>query len=140
MFLRILQVVFILSVIIFLNTSCRKKKKGCIDEFAANYNSEAELSDNTCVYQRTFWDDYNQAGWIDIWVTGADSANSPLRYEGRITAFYTGTVPGCNAAGSVYVLRKPGEYSYSTENDKGNLRTGTVLFRQEACRMFEVNY
>ncbi len=119
------------------NGSCR----ACTDPIAINFCPNVPHDDGECLYQRTFWDDYDGTGWIDLWVADVDTFPFVYVYEGRIDSFYKDTVPGCNDPGpTVAVYRRAGTYEIEYENDQGNLSNGFVIFRPEGCRLFEIHY
>ena len=113
----------------------------CTDPFAVNFCSGAHVDNGTCEYARTFWDDYADTGWIDIWVADFDSIPFTYIYEGRITTFHPNGTPDClDASGTVQVSRRPGVYSVEYENDQGNIFIEEVVFRNDDCRLYEINY
>ncbi|MCH8904298.1 MAG: hypothetical protein IIA45_10330 [Bacteroidetes bacterium] len=140
--MKIIQILTLLLVIgTVIMSSC--KKRGCKQTYAFNYDVDADKANNKlCTYQRTFWDDHTDStGWIDVWVARSDSLGAEVFYEGTISIFYPGTTPDCEmAVGCAVIDRKPGTYDYEIENNKGNTDFGVVIFRDEACRLFEVNY
>ena len=123
---------------VFVLASCAKPR-GCTDPVAFTYDAEAEKDNGTCMYQRSYWDNHAQGGWIDLWVAESDTPGSPLIYEGRIIDFQSET-PDCDDRALLWTARRPGEYYYETENDQGNILFGWVPYREEPCRLYELEY
>ncbi|GAB5538277.1 MAG: hypothetical protein Salg2KO_03800 [Salibacteraceae bacterium] len=113
---------------------------GCTVFGAVNYCPEADRDNGLCQFQRKFYTDIKEEGWIDVWV--ADSAENSninrLRYEGRINKFPE-VIPECESLDSTLtVIRFPGEYYYEIETQTGKRDWGWVLYREEGCRLLDV--
>jgi len=114
---------------------------GCTDPFAATYCLEADVDNGNCLYQRDFYSDNDESGWIDVWVSDSAFTDNPflLTYVGRIDRFTDG-IPECGSLGdtALSVLKRPGEYFYETETQTGQRAWGWVLYREEGCRLLDV--
>jgi hypothetical protein len=113
---------------------------GCTKIGAANYCPEADEDNGMCRFTRKLYSDYNTEGWIDVWVSDStDSASSDdIVYEGRIVHFHT-TIPECLEADSTLdVTRPPGQYYYEIETKTGKFEWGTMIFREEGCRLMDI--
>lgn len=99
------RVAFALSLVLaFTLTSCEKDISGCTDPDSTNYNSEANVNDNSCAYEGSmgFWYSEDCADvfgyyevtslkfYIDGELIGSKSADT-----------YYASSPGCDAAETV---------------------------------------
>jgi len=118
-------------------TGC-KKKEGCTDRTAINYNADA---DKNCCCQ------YN--GSVVFWnQTGTGFCNVHVKLSNGsaadITADYN-TTPSCGNAGCATIEAKDGVYSfYATEQDcdgDGHWATwsGTVVITGKQCKTLLLN-
>ena len=138
--MKIFQSLFLVfSAAVLLGSQSCGQRQGCTNSLAVNYDNDAEDNDGSCEFTRTFWDDSDSSGWIDVWVANFDTIGAPIVYEGRITTFYDDP-PACAASGTVVVNRRPGLYYVEYENNRGNIYWEEVPFREESCRLYELDY
>ena len=106
-----------------------KKKTGCTDSSATNFDSSAQKDDGSCVYKGNvvFWNDVASSLGIVTVVMGDNTS-------GNITLDYTPT-PGCNSAGCFTYTNKPGTYSFvATEASPGtHTWSGSVTITSKGC-------
>lgn len=131
----------VLSFIVLLAlsfTSC--KERGCTITSASNYDAVAEVNNNSCTYLVAFWDDDESVDSYDIYVALADTAGALLDYEGSVTKMYhEDSLPSCDdIVGACYVAREPGTYDWEAIDNKGNVLSGIVKFRETSCTLQEI--
>lgn len=114
---------------------------GCNIPGAFNYCPEASLNNGQCLFIRQFYANDGTEGWIDVWVSDSAYASDIgfLAYEGRISQFPSG-IPDCEQTDStLMVLRPAGDYYFEVETQSGRLYSGWVVYREEACRLWDLD-
>jgi hypothetical protein len=112
-----------------------KKKEGCTDSTALNYDSNAEKDDHTCNYngQVTFW-------------TRTDSITNNVEVTiNGVTNFITmhyGAEPNCGSAGCATYNLTPGNYSFHAM-EQGTpmfMWTSQVTVTSQGCTSIELHH
>ena len=68
--MRINLIFFLFSAaLVFFNTGCKKKKPGCIDSEAANYDVFANVDNGTCIYKSPISDPSFENPFSSVWLT-----------------------------------------------------------------------
>jgi hypothetical protein len=139
-----------LTLLLFLIVlSCTKDKiSGCTDPDSINYNSLAEVEDNSCLYEGSivFWFGQSISAFLQ-----QDQALSLTYYvNGSIvgssaTNVYWTSAPNCNQAGSVTYKHTLGKNKTATLSfsikDQTNWEywSGTVSFEANKCLQYELS-
>ena len=126
------KIVFVVSVLLslFMAVSSCKKKEGCTDNKAINFDVSAEKNNNTCVYKgnATFWNDFSSSD--DVIVQMADGTT------GVITRKYA-SAPSCGTTGCFTYSNVPGTYSFIAEELIGSgTWSGSVTITSNGCVTF----
>lgn len=125
--LRLIALFLVCFVLVI--TSC-KKKKGCTDPIAYNYNPSAKEDNGACTYgQVSFWSPSQQIYNILVYV---DGYWKDLDYDPT-----AGVKPDpCEDRYTVVFNNPPGTYPYHAENLSGDtLGVGSVTFVNGICQL-----
>ncbi len=125
---KIAYVIALLLSFSIITSSC-KKKQGCTDATAINFDASAEQNNNSCIYKGnvTFWNDVaSSLGYVTV--TMADGTT------GVITADYS-SAPSCGASRCFNYSNVPGTYSYTAVEAAPGLHTwsGSVAITSDGC-------
>jgi hypothetical protein len=135
------------AVLAITNTAC-KKKEGCMDAKATNYDEDAKKDCNCCTYEGevVFWVNQTSASYIST--PGlATTLNYYVdgQFVGSTSASqYWTSAPNCGQNGSMTITKNLGEskskaYSYSVIDEDGyTWWQGTINFDANTCLKTEL--
>lgn len=127
-----LIILILASTLLLGFESC--KKEGCTDFDAANYDSEADTDDGTCIYngQNVFWTDADYGvGTIDVYVDDV--------FQGTITSYMSSGIPDCGDDGFVTFEGAPGTYDFTAESEDGTrVWESTITIEEKTCRSMKL--
>lgn len=105
-------------------TSCGKKTYGCTDSTAKNYDANADINNNQCVYTGTvvFWQKTDQ-GVLDVTIENETK---------KTTVFYASGQPECSKNGCATFELEPGTYNFVVTNFQFQW-TGKILVQKNVC-------
>ena len=111
-----------------------KKKTGCTDSSATNFDGSAQKDDGSCTYKGNvvFWNDVASSLGI-VTVVMADNTS------GNITVDET-SAPSCNASGCFTYTNKPGTYSFAAAELSPGTHTwsGSVTITSKGCSSYRL--
>lgn len=122
------KIFFVLVVCLVSFSSC-KKKEGCTDSSALNFDNTADKDDGSCTYKGsiTFWTASSSFGVITVNLNGTSAL---------VTSYYTG-VPSCSANGCATFQQNPGDY-YFTASDGSTSWSGMVHVGSKGCNTLQL--
>lgn len=113
-----------LAIAIATLSACRKPQYGCTDSTAKNYDINATVNNNTCVYTGTvvFWQNIDQG---ELKVT--------LDNQTKLTTvFYKQGLPPCSNNNCATFELSPGAYNYTVTNFQYKW-TGNITVQNGIC-------
>jgi len=134
-FFNIILIIITLTAFLYI-VSCRKKTEGCTDPSAINFDQNAEIENNECLYKGsiTFWN-CRDLGHGNIYIYINDTL------QGSITHYFNGVDPECgNGAGCVNFEGKPNIYSYNGYSQYDNIEwKGSFTINSDQCQLLLIN-
>lgn len=128
-------------------TSCKKEKGGCIDSTATNYNSNANTSDNSCVYgeKLILWQSLSSAqSQLADGVTVIKWYVDDQYVGSHAAAEYSPYIPTCSSgAGQLIYTVSLGSFKTTTilleAKDQNDFSLGTdlVTITAGSCSIYE---
>ncbi len=136
------------ALMLFTAISCKKDIPGCKDTDAENYNKDATVENGTCTYftacRNASAGNYAATAkrdcegcckyYVYFW-TNTPGANIAVNFDnktGTVMQSFSGSAPGCLAAGIAKFLVSPGQHDFYAD-DGIHYWSGKVTVYENEC-------
>ena len=129
---KVIYLVIIVSLTFIY--SC-KKKSGCNDSTALNFDSSAQLNDGSCVYGPKIKTGNGQVIFYKSPLSGLDTINVQLNGVMKQIKVAYSFLPSCGQTGCANYSLPPGTYPFTADEIHGSLRHwgGNVTISSQVC-------